>query len=104
MLPKLKAEIMAHNGCMLMRGDSITVQRCEEIYKILEENGFVCSNAALGVGSFSMQFIGVSKNRKKDAAQYSKMKMESLYIKMNTLGMRRAQIRTKNRSFKGMRL
>lgn len=97
-LPKLHKEIMEHNGCMLMRGDSgdcvevvtktvfklweqfggtinskgykvldshvkaiygdsITVQRCEEIYKILEENGFACSNVALGVGSFSFQCI-----------------------------------------------
>lgn len=38
-------------------GDSITVQRCEEIYGILEKNGFACSNVALGVGSFSMQCI-----------------------------------------------
>ena len=97
-LPQLKDEIMNHNGCMLMRGDSgecvevvtqtvfklweefggtinskgykvldphvkaiygdsITIQRCEEIYRILEENGFACSNVALGVGSFSMQCI-----------------------------------------------
>lgn len=97
-LPNLKEEILNHNGCMLMRGDSgecvdvvtktvfklweefggtinskgykvldphvkaiygdsITVQRCEEIYRILEENGFACSNVALGVGSFSMQCI-----------------------------------------------
>lgn len=97
-LPELKPEIMAHNGCMLMRGDSgdcvevvtktvfklwetfggtcnskgykvldphvkaiygdsITVQRCEQIYKILEENGFAASNVALGVGSFSFQCI-----------------------------------------------
>ena len=97
-LPKLKSEIMNHNGCMLMRGDSgdcvevvtktvfklweefggtinskgykvldphvkaiygdsITVQRCEEIYKILMENGFACSNVTLGVGSFSFQCI-----------------------------------------------
>ncbi len=97
-LPEIKEEIMAHNGCMLMRGDSgdcvevvtktvfklweqfggtinskgykvldphvkaiygdsITVQRCEEIYQILEQNGFACSNVALGVGSFSMQCI-----------------------------------------------
>ena len=97
-LPKLKKEILAHNGCMLMRGDSgdcievvtktvfklwdifggtinskgykvldphvkaiygdsITIQRCEEIYKILMENGFACSNVALGVGSFSFQCI-----------------------------------------------
>ena len=97
-LPQLKEEILAHNGCMLMRGDSgdcvevvtktvfklwdkfggtvnskgykvldphvkaiygdsITIQRCEEIYRILEESGFACSNVALGVGSFSMQCI-----------------------------------------------
>ena len=97
-LPQLRKEIMNHNGCMLMRGDSgdcvevvtktvfklwehfggtinskgykvldphvkaiygdsITVQRCEEIYKILMENGFACSNVALGVGSFSFQCI-----------------------------------------------
>ena len=97
-LPKLKKEILEHNGCMLMRGDSgdcvevvtqtvfklwnmfggtinskgykvldphvkaiygdsITVQRCEQIYQILMENGFACSNVALGVGSFSFQCI-----------------------------------------------
>lgn len=38
-------------------GDSITVQRCEEIYRILMENGFACSNVSLGVGSFSFQCI-----------------------------------------------
>ena len=38
-------------------GDSITIQRCEEIYKLLIESGFACSNVALGVGSFSMQCI-----------------------------------------------
>ena len=97
-LPQLKKEILEHNGCFLVRGDSgdpvevvtktvfrlwehfggtvnskgykvldphvkaiygdsITVQRCEEIYRILMENGFACSNAALGVGSFSFQCI-----------------------------------------------
>ena len=97
-LPQLKEEIMNHNGCMLMRGDSgdcvevvtqtvfklwdqfggtinskgykvldphvkaiygdsITVQRCKEVYKILMEHGFACSNVALGVGSFSFQCI-----------------------------------------------
>lgn len=97
-LPKLKKEILSHNGCMLMRGDSgdcvevvtktvfklweifggtvnskgykvldphvkaiygdsITVQRCEQIYRILMEHGFACSNVALGVGSFSFQCI-----------------------------------------------
>ena len=97
-LPQLKPEILARDGCMLMRGDSgecvevvtktvfklwelfggtvnskgykvldphvravygdsITVQRCAEIYNILAENGFACSNVVLGVGSFSMQCI-----------------------------------------------
>ena len=97
-LPKLKKEILEHNGCMLMRGDSgdcvevvtktvfklwdifggtinskgykvldphvkaiygdsITIQRCQRIYGILAENGFACSNVALGVGSFSFQCI-----------------------------------------------
>ena len=97
-LPELKEEIMNHNGCLLVRGDSgdcveivtqtvfklwdefggtinskgykvldshvkaiygdsITIQRCEEIYKILVENGFACNNVSLGVGSFSMQCI-----------------------------------------------
>mgnify|MGYP003289228870 CR=1 FL=1 len=97
-LPKLYNEIMKHNGCFLVRGDSgdcvevvtktvfklwdifggtvnskgykvldphvkaiygdsITVQRCEKIYQILMENGFACSNVALGVGSFSFQCI-----------------------------------------------
>lgn len=97
-LPKLKDEIMNHNGCFLVRGDSgdcvdvvtrtvfklweefggttntkgykvldphvkaiygdsITVQRCEQIYDILEKNGFAASNVALGVGSFSFQCI-----------------------------------------------
>ena len=38
-------------------GDSITIQRCEQIYQILMENGFACSNVALGVGSFSFQCV-----------------------------------------------
>lgn len=97
-LPRLHDEILAHNGCMLMRGDSgdcvevvtktvfklweqfggsinskgykvldphvkaiygdsITIQRCEEIYQILMDHGFACNNVTLGVGSFSMHCI-----------------------------------------------
>lgn len=97
-LPQLKAEVLAHNGCLLARGDSgdpveivtetvfhlwntfggtvnskgykvldphvkaiygdsITLQRCTEIYKRLIEAGFACNNVALGVGSFSMQCL-----------------------------------------------
>lgn len=97
-IPSLKEEILAHNGCFLVRGDSgdcvevvtqtvfklwetfggtvnskgykvldphvkalygdsITVQRAEEIYQILMENGFSAQNVSLGVGSFSMHCI-----------------------------------------------
>ncbi len=97
-LPQLYDEIMDHDGCMMMRGDSgdcvevvtktvfklwelfggklnkkgykvldshvkaiygdsITIQKCEEIYEILMENGFASNNVALGVGSFSMHCI-----------------------------------------------
>lgn len=97
-IPSLKKEILEHNGCLLVRGDSgdcvkvvtetvfklwehfpgglnskgykvldphikaiygdsITVQRCEEIYQILEMHGFAASNVTLGVGSFSMHCI-----------------------------------------------
>lgn len=97
-LPTLRDEILNHNGCMLIRGDSgdcvkvvtetvfhlwnifggtinskgykvlnphikalygdsITIQRAEQIYDILEKNGFAASNVSLGVGSFSMHCI-----------------------------------------------
>lgn len=97
-IPSLHEEIVNHNGCFLVRGDSgdcvdvvtktvfklwdefggtinskgykvldphikaiygdsITIQRCEEIYRILMENGFSAQNVALGVGSFSMHCI-----------------------------------------------
>ena len=95
-LPTLRNEILAHDGCLLVRGDSgdpvkvvtdtvfalwnlnlpgnkvnskgykvldphvkalygdsITVQRAEQIYQILKDNGFAASNVSLGVGSFS---------------------------------------------------
>lgn len=97
-LPTLKYEILNHNGCMLVRGDSgdcikvvtetvfhlwdifggtinskgykvlnphvkalygdsITIQRAEQIYEILEKNGFAANNVSLGVGSFSFHCI-----------------------------------------------
>ena len=38
-------------------GDSITVERAEQIYEVLMENGFAAQNVSLGVGSFSMHCI-----------------------------------------------
>jgi nicotinamide phosphoribosyltransferase len=104
-LPTLKDEILAHKGCLLVRGDSgdcvkvvtetvfelwktfggtinskgykvldshvkalygdsITVQRAEEIYRILEENGFAAQNVSLGVGSFSMHCIEETETKR----------------------------------------
>jgi nicotinamide phosphoribosyltransferase len=97
-LPTLKDEILGHNGCLLVRGDSgdcvkvvtetvfklwdifggttnskgykvldphvkalygdsITIQRAEEIYQILKDHGFAACNVSLGIGSFSMHCI-----------------------------------------------
>lgn len=39
----------------LIYGDSITRQRCADIFRILEEKGFASSNVILGVGSFTYQ-------------------------------------------------
>lgn len=101
-LPRLKEEILAHDGCISIRGDSgdpvevvtktvfklwdifggtvnskgykvlnphvkaiygdsITPQRCEQIYQILADAGFAINNVALGVGSFSMQCLETIK-------------------------------------------
>ena len=45
--PKLKA----------VYGDSITIERAEQIYERLKEKGFAADNVSLGVGSFSMECI-----------------------------------------------
>lgn len=104
-LPTLKDEILAHNGCFLVRGDSgdcvkvvtetvfhlwdtfggtinkkgykvldphvkalygdsITIQRAEQIYQILKDNGFAAQNVSLGVGSFSMHCIEETETKR----------------------------------------
>lgn len=45
--PKIKA----------VYGDSITTERCIQIYRRLIKKGFACNNVVLGVGSFSMQCL-----------------------------------------------
>jgi nicotinamide phosphoribosyltransferase len=37
-------------------GDSITVERCEQICRGLEENGFAVSNCVFGIGSYTYQY------------------------------------------------
>lgn len=99
-LPTLKEEILNHNGCFLVRGDSgdcvkvvtntvfalwdifggtinskgykvlnphvkalygdsITIERANTIYSILEKEGFAACNVSLGVGSFSMHCVEI---------------------------------------------
>lgn len=115
-LPQLKDEILAHDGCISIRGDSgdpvdvvtetvfhlwdifggtintkgykvlnphvkaiygdsITPDRCKQIYKILEENGFAINNVSLGVGSFSMMclenMVGLDEYGGFDRVEYS---------------------------------
>ena len=112
-LPRLKDEILAHDGCLSIRGDSgdpvevvtktvfrlwdifggtingkgykvldphvkalygdsITPQRCEQIYKILASNGFAINNVSLGVGSFSMQCLETLDGDEKQYAPYTR--------------------------------
>lgn len=130
-LPTLKDEILAHNGCFLVRGDSgdcvkvvtetvfklweifggtinskgykvldshvkalygdsITIQRAEEIYEILKNAGFAACNVSLGIGSFSMHCIeedGILKPFTRDTfsmaikAVYAEFKDENGNIK-----------------------
>ena len=119
-LPTLKDELLAHNGCFLVRGDSgdcvkvvtetvfelwktfggttnskgykvldrhvkalygdsITVQRAEEIYSILEKNGFAASNVALGVGSFSMHCLEENDELKPFTRDTFSMAIKAVY-------------------------
>lgn len=41
----------------LIYGDSITIERCEEILEKLKQKGFAANNVVLGVGSFSYQYV-----------------------------------------------
>jgi len=50
------------NPCVkAVYGDSITPQRLEQIYRILEEAGFACNCVSLASGSFSMQCMEVEE-------------------------------------------
>lgn len=46
-------------------GDSITPQRCKEIYRRLTDKGFAINNVTLGVGSFSMMCLETIEENKK---------------------------------------
>ena len=120
-LPQLKDEILAHDGCISIRGDSgdpvevvtqtvfrlwdifggtinskgfkvlnphvkalygdsITPQRCEKVYRILEENGFAINNVALGVGSFSMQCLEIIDDKGTHYSPYTRDKIGRAHV------------------------
>ena len=112
-LPSIKDEVLAHDGCLAIRGDSgnpveivtdtvfklwdifggtvnskgykvlnphvkalygdsITPQRCQQVYSILKDNGFAINNVSLGVGSFSMQCLEeIEQNPLQNITHYS---------------------------------
>lgn len=112
-LPSIKEEVLAHDGCLAIRGDSgdpveivtetvfrlwdifggtinskgykvldphvkalygdsITPQRCQQIYSILMDEGFAINNVSLGVGSFSMQCLEeIERGEFKNTTHYS---------------------------------
>lgn len=41
----------------LIYGDSITIERCKEICRRLEEKGFASTNIVLGIGSYTYQYV-----------------------------------------------
>jgi nicotinic acid phosphoribosyltransferase len=54
-------------------GDSITPQRCEEIYRRLAAQGYAANNVVLGVGSFSMMCLEViDEDDKKNYSPYTR--------------------------------
>lgn len=124
LLPQLHDEIMAHNGCLLVRGDSgdcveivtetvfelwkqfggtinkkgykvldphvkalygdsITVERAERIFKILEEHGFAAQNVSLGVGSFSMHCIEENGELKPFTRDTFSCAIKAVYCEIN---------------------
>lgn len=46
----------------MVYGDSITLERCKNIYEGLKEMGFAANNVSLGVGSFSFQCVEEIEN------------------------------------------
>ena len=64
-------------------GDGITLQRCEEIYSILEKNGFAASNVALGVGSYSMQAVCIDDKHYPFTRDTFNIAIKATYIEVN---------------------
>jgi len=64
-------------------GDSITPQRLEQIYYILEAAGFACNNVSLASGSFSMQCMEGESNHH---AIVALAELENNFLGSNSVG------------------
>lgn len=74
------------NHIRALYGDSITIQRAEEIYQILKDNGFAANNVSLGIGSFSMHCLeenGVLKPFTRDSFSIA---VKSVYAEFEEKG------------------
>lgn len=71
--PKIKA----------VYGDSITTERCNEIYRRLIKKGFACNNVSLGVGSFSMQCLEENGELKPFTRDTYSIAVKSTYGEVN---------------------
>lgn len=60
----------------LLYGDSITIKRQREIYKLLEDKGFAATNLVLGIGSFTYQ------NRTRDSLGFA---MKATYCEIGDI-------------------
>jgi len=67
----------------LVYGDSITIQRAEDIYRRLETKGFAANNVSLGVGSFSMQCMEEDGQLKPFTRDTYAMAFKSVYGEIN---------------------
>lgn len=64
-------------------GDSITLQRAEEIFSRLEREGFSAQNVSLGAGSFSMQCFQENGQLKPTTRDTFGMAVKSTYCEMD---------------------
>ena len=64
-------------------GDSITIQRAEKIYEILESEGFAACNVSLGVGSYSFHAISDGDEMKPFTRDTFGMALKSIYAEFS---------------------
>lgn len=69
-------------------GDSITIERADEICKRLEAKGFASTNVVLGIGSFTYQY------NTRDTFGFA---MKATYVELNTMNAETLEVTTEGR-------